>query len=405
MRRIARAALRPWPAAPVLSAIERAAPRYARLALRARGAGLPRNVRAFPARVAPYFGTEPGPAEHARLVEARLVFLLIRAFVQPVPARARGRRGTARGSVPSSFAARPISRRRVAEQRGLLLISAHFGLPSLIRLALRERGLPVVGVGGLRAERVDVVVGRDVWAAARGTQQVRDALADGASVRASGRYAEGTLCGAAVPAGADPGGGRGFPARPDHPKPAAAGLRGPCRRAVLGSAWRSGRRSSVPDRSSASPFAESLGTGSVRCFEAIARSVIRPSSSATSRYSALSRWAARPRPGAAPGHAPEVLVRDAPARRRSRRGRSSRAATTSMRPSESRPSPPSASGVSSVISPAKSGARSSERADQPGSPGGGVEPQRIARRGLSGHSTAPRGRGGALPASSPCRCW
>ena len=117
MRRIARAALRPWPAAPVLSAIERAAPRYARLALRARGAGLPRNVRAFPAKVAPYFGTELGPAEHARLVEARLVFLLIRSFVNQF-LLVHGTAGNGAGSVPSSFAARPISRRRSPSGEG-----------------------------------------------------------------------------------------------------------------------------------------------------------------------------------------------------------------------------------------------------------------------------------------------
>src|SRR6185295_15902947 len=51
------------------------------------------------------------------------------------------------------------------------------------------------------------------------------------------------------------------------------------------------------------------------------------------------------------------------------------------------------------------GREMSERADQPRSSGGGVDRERIARRGLTGHSTAPRGRGGGLPASSPCRCW
>jgi len=55
----------------------------------------------------------------------------------------------------------------LAERRGLMLISAHFGLPPLIGLALEERGLEVVSVGGIRADRVDVVVGRGVWAAAR----------------------------------------------------------------------------------------------------------------------------------------------------------------------------------------------------------------------------------------------
>ena len=178
MRRIARAAIRPWPAAPVLSAIERAAPRYARLALRARGAGLPRNVRAFPARVAPYLGTEPGAAERARLVEARLVFLLVRSFVNQF-LLVCGTAGERRGLGPIDLRGATYLEAALAERRGLMLISAHFGLPPLIGLALEERGLPVVAVGGLRADRVDVVVGRGVWAAARSMQQVRDALADG----------------------------------------------------------------------------------------------------------------------------------------------------------------------------------------------------------------------------------
>ena len=157
MRRIARAALRPWPAAPLLSAIERAAPRYVRLALRARGAGPPRNVRTFPAKVAPYLGTEPGPEEHARLVEARLVFLLVRSFVNQL-LLVHGIAGGRRGLGPIELHGTKYLEAALAERRGLLLISAHFGLPPLIALVLEERGLPGVGVGGLRAERVNVVV-------------------------------------------------------------------------------------------------------------------------------------------------------------------------------------------------------------------------------------------------------
>ena len=177
--------------------------------------------------------------------------------------------GGRRGLGPIELRGATYLEAALAERRGLMLISAHFGLPSLIGLTLEERGLPVVGVGGLRAERVDVVVGRDVWAAARSVQQVRDALANGQVCVLLVDTPRGRLCGTAVPAGADPRGGRGFPARPAHPKPSAAGLRGPYER-TSSVPVEIGPPLSVPDRSSASPFAESLA-GFLRCYEAIAR--------------------------------------------------------------------------------------------------------------------------------------
>jgi lauroyl/myristoyl acyltransferase len=65
----------------------------------------------------------------------------------------------------------------LAQKRGVILASAHFGLPAVIRVLIEERGLPVVGVGGANAERVEVVLGRDVWTGARGLTRMREALA------------------------------------------------------------------------------------------------------------------------------------------------------------------------------------------------------------------------------------
>ena len=268
MRRIARAAIRPWPAAPVLSAIERAASRYARLALGARGAGLPRKVRAFPAKVSPYFGTELGPAERARLVEARLVFLLVRSFVNQF-LLVHGTAGERRGLGPIELRGATYLEAALAERRGLLLISAHFGLPPLIGLALEERGLPVVAVGGIMADRVDVVVGPDVWAAARSMQRVRDSLADGQVCvllvdTPKGRYAEPPFLQGRIPVAAGAFRLAQLTRSPLLPVFAVHTSARPRFHVEIGPPIE------VPDRSSASPFAESLD-GFVRCFEAIAR--------------------------------------------------------------------------------------------------------------------------------------
>jgi len=177
MRRIAGAAVGRWPTAPLLAAIERAAPRYARLALRARGAGLPSNVDGFPAKLAPYLGPTSETADRARLVESRLVFLLVRALVTQV-LEVHGTEEGRRRLGPIEVRGEPHLDAALAEGRGLIFVSAHFGLPSLIRLIIEERGLKVIGVGAREAEQVDVVVGGSVWAAARGMQQLRAALAD-----------------------------------------------------------------------------------------------------------------------------------------------------------------------------------------------------------------------------------
>jgi lauroyl/myristoyl acyltransferase len=179
MRRIATPALRAVPASLVLSAIERAAPGLARLGLRAHGRTLPRYLRTFPDTLAPFFGTVMGrEAERARLIEARLVFLLTRAFLHQF----LGTRSTAEASRQlGPFELRGASHldAALAQKRGVILASAHFGLPPVIRLLIEGRGLPVVGVGGVNNARVDVVMGADVWTGARGLTRMREALAAG----------------------------------------------------------------------------------------------------------------------------------------------------------------------------------------------------------------------------------
>jgi hypothetical protein len=402
VRRIARAALRTWPAAPVLSAIERAAPRYARLALRACGAGLPRNVRAFPARVAPYFGSELGPAERARLVEARLVFLLIRSFVSQF-LLVHGIAGERGGLGPIELRGATYLETALAERRGLLLISSHFGLPPLIGLALEERGLPVVTVGGIMADRVDVVVGRDVWAAARSMQRLRDALADGRACvllvdTPRGRYMELPFLQGRIPVAAGAFRLAQLTRSPLLPVFAVHASARPRFRVEIGPPL------SIP----IDQARRRLPRASTGSFGATRRSPggIPASSSVTSRYSA--RGACRGNPGLDqaqhPSHAPEMFVRDllladGHAEALLEGGdHIDEAERVEAQPAvgERRVAGDLAGEVGREIG---------ERMDQPRSPGGGVERQRLAGRGLSGHSTAPRGRGGALPASSPCRCW
>jgi hypothetical protein len=151
-----------------------------------------------------------------------------------------------------------------------MLISAHFGLPSLIRLALEERGLRVVGVGGSRAERVDVVVGRDVWAAARSVQQVREALACGQVCvllvdTPRGRYAEPPFLQGRIPVAAGAFRLAQLTRSPLLPAFAVHTGARPRFRVEIGPPL------PVSGRADISPFAQSLAAF-LRCYEAIARS-------------------------------------------------------------------------------------------------------------------------------------
>jgi len=202
-RRAARAAMSPMPPSLVLAAIERGAPRLAQLGLRTGYRGFPRYLRRFPDRLAPFFGTALGRIdERARLIEARLSFILVRALVHQMLA-AQSPADAARRLGPIEMRGEDHLEAARAEGRGVILASAHFGLPAVIRLAIEARGVPVVGIGG-RANRVEVTLGRDVWTNTRGLTRMREELAAGhvciilLDVR-RGRYSELPFLGGRMP--------------------------------------------------------------------------------------------------------------------------------------------------------------------------------------------------------------
>jgi hypothetical protein len=176
-RRIVTETLRLVPPASVLGAIggSRRATRRLRSTLAAfapHSPGFPRQGRAVPRG-------RPRPGTRARLIEARLVFLLTRLVLNQM---VHGR------PIAESCRLLPIAvdgadhlDAALAERRGLVLVSAHFGLPAFIRLVLEGRGARVVGVGASFIQGVDVEIGRDVWARARALQRLR-AEVEGGSV-------------------------------------------------------------------------------------------------------------------------------------------------------------------------------------------------------------------------------
>jgi lauroyl/myristoyl acyltransferase len=191
-RRIASHALRQVGSEAAFAALERAARAWARLGLAIGGGGLPPSVRRYPAAVAPYLGAaarrDPGA-----LIRARARFLAARLLVNQLVALQQADGRERLGPIAVDGAGQLAD--ALAERRGLIVVSAHFGLPPLIRPVLEERRVRVIGVGAPSRPGVDVPTGRDLWARARALRRLQGALAEGAAcvfladVR-HGRYVE-----------------------------------------------------------------------------------------------------------------------------------------------------------------------------------------------------------------------
>ena len=104
-------------------------------------------MRTFPARVARLLGEPLGLEESGRLIEARLAFLLTRALLNQV-LLAHGFAESRRRLAPIGVHGADHLEAALGEKRGVIVISAHFGLPPLIRLVLEDLGARVIGVGG-----------------------------------------------------------------------------------------------------------------------------------------------------------------------------------------------------------------------------------------------------------------
>ena len=267
-RRIARPALRRVPLPLALAVIERAGPRYARLALRTGGRLLPRNVLTFPARVASLLGGPLGQEESDRLVEARLVFLLTRVLLNEIllvhpPAESRRR------LAPIGVDGVDRLEAALGERRGVILVSGHFGFPPLIRLAVEEFGARVIGVGGEPARGVDVPVGGDVWDRARSLHHLRGELAENRvcvllADLAHGRHTEVPFLGERIAVALGAFGLAQFTRSPLLPAFAVHSQGTPRFQVDIG------RALPVPDRSRAEPPTEAVA-GFVRHYEALAR--------------------------------------------------------------------------------------------------------------------------------------
>jgi predicted LPLAT superfamily acyltransferase len=267
VRRIVTETFRLVPPVTALGAIEQLAPCYARLALRTGGVLLPRSLRDFPDKVAPYFAADRGRERRARLVEARLVFLLTRLVLNQV---VRGSPGAeSRRLLPIAVDGADHLDAALAERRGLVLVSAHFGLPVLIRLVVEGRGARVVGVGESFTQGVDMAIGRDVWTRARALQRLRAEVEGGnvcvllADVRGD-RYIETPFLQGHIPV--VPGAFVLARATRSPLLPVFA-VRAP-------GAWHFrvafGPPLSLVDRARPAPFAD-IASSFARCFEAIAR--------------------------------------------------------------------------------------------------------------------------------------
>ena len=174
-------AVRPFaralPASIALPAIDRIAVVTARLHALTGGRLLPAGVSRFPERIEALLGAPFTEAERARLIETRLAFLGLRVLVQLLvhdPVRRPGPERLPRITVGGEEHLTSAH----AAGRGAVLITAHFGVPALVRAVLRGRGEEMIGIGDSPVRGVDVLFAGDVWARARQMNRLGKLLAD-----------------------------------------------------------------------------------------------------------------------------------------------------------------------------------------------------------------------------------
>jgi lauroyl/myristoyl acyltransferase len=138
---------------------------------------MPDLIREYPRRVADVFGETWRPAEGRQLMRERLAFLAACRIVSRALATERGRRRL-RPRVEVDGLEHLTA--AMADARGAILVSTHFGLPYLMRIVLDD-----LGIRHLHAKReegrANVSVSGDAWARLAALRRFQAGLGDGAA--------------------------------------------------------------------------------------------------------------------------------------------------------------------------------------------------------------------------------
>lgn len=153
--------------------------RSAALAWGSLGAGrtwvpFPRRARRFPERWERLLGRPLTPEEARCCATGRLVVTVTRAVLKLVKARRLGAR-TLSPWLDLRGAERLDAAR--ARGRGLILLTAHFGFPLMIRPVLEAADIPFVAIRGAARDPHDLSMAGDLWARTGALHHLRQELA------------------------------------------------------------------------------------------------------------------------------------------------------------------------------------------------------------------------------------